>query len=91
MVLQDERTAPLSAILSATVFPGRVFVKCDEVAKVVGCTPRHIHNLCMDGTIRGAVCVGGDMNQKKAAFWRIPVAVYDAWVKRKSNIPELNG
>ena len=77
---------PLASVLPSSAFPGRVFLRCDEVAKAVECSPQHVADLCHEGTIRGAVNVAGTVNSRRISCWRIPVASYEAWIKRKSNI-----
>ena len=80
---------PLSAVLSAKAFPGRTTLRCDEVARIVRCTSRHVLDLCVEGTIRNASNLASDPRKTCEAAVRIPVADYDAWIKRRSNIPEL--
>ena len=82
---------PLSAVLTHTLFPGRTALRCEEVAHAVGVKPRHIRNLCADGTIIGAFSISNDRNEKRVGYWRIPVSAYDAWIRRKSNIDALQG
>ena len=84
-----ELAAPLAAVLSARAFPGRTALRCDEVALVVRCTSRHVLDLCIEGTIRNASNLATDPKKTREAAVRIPVADYDAWIKRRSNIPEL--
>ena len=81
--------APLAAVLSAQAFPGRTALRCDEVARVVRCTSRHVLDLCIEGTIRNASNLASDPKKTRETAVRIPVADYDAWIKRRSNIPEL--
>ena len=81
-----ETTAPLASVLPASAFPGRLFLRCDEIAKVVLCTPQHVANLCHNGTIRGAVSVASGTNTSRPSFRRIQVTAYEAWIKGKSNI-----
>ena len=70
-------------MLSAVAFPDRRTLSCDDVARAVGCTARHVRNLCADGTIV-AFNVAGASNTAKVNFWRIPVSVYDLWLQRRS-------
>ena len=84
---QDE--LPLFSVLAHEVFPGRCSLYCHEVARATRTTPRHIRDLCAEGTIAGAFSISGDANERNVGYWRIPVSAYDAWIKRKSNIPAL--
>lgn len=57
-------------------------MKCQDVAKVVGVSTRHIADLCSEGTIV-AVNIAGAHN-RKCNFWRIPASAYDAWIMNRS-------
>lgn len=76
----------LFSVLAHAVFPGRTVLYCKEVAAATGTTPRHICDLCAEGTIKGAFNVGGEKNQRNVHFWRIPVSAYDLWIRQKSNL-----
>lgn len=76
----------VGSIAPHTVFPGRTVLRCHEVARVMGCTARHIADLCAEGTIRGATNIAGENNRGNPSFWRIPVDAYEAWIKRRSNL-----
>ena len=80
---QPPKVEPLSALLSAVAFPNRQTLSCHDVAKTVGCTARHVRNLCAEGTIV-AFNVAGASNTAKVNFWRIPTSSYDLWLQRRS-------
>lgn len=80
---RTEKEAPENPLLAAKIFPGRQTLTCQEVAKVMAVTPRHIADLCAEGTIQ-AMNLSGEGNGRSLNRWRIPVAAYDAWVQAKS-------
>lgn len=76
-----------ASVLSLTCFKGRTVLHCSEVARAVGCTTRHIRDLCAEGTLKGAFNVAGDNNRRNGNFWRIPVSAYTHWIKGKTTAP----
>jgi len=73
--------------LAYKVFPGRSMLMVQEVADALGVTDRHVVTLINEQLI-GAVEITGRGNKTSAEHWRVPVAAYDDYIRRRSNISE---
>ena len=78
----------LSAVSAAALFPGRLSLRVDEVARVLSISPNHVVDLLQSGELAGEdVARRGEATNAKTprANWRVPVAAFDAFVARRKN------
>jgi hypothetical protein len=82
---QVELSLGLPDMLSHKLFPGRTSLMVPEVAKALDIDEKSVIRLINDALL-GAIEITGRGNKSSREHWRIPVASYDEYVNRRSNI-----
>lgn len=73
--------------LAYKVFPGRSMLMVPEVAKALGVDEKQVISL-INEQLLGAVEITGRGSKSGREHWRIPVAAYDDYIRRRSNTSE---
>lgn len=76
-----------SSILSHKLFPGRVLLSVDEVAKTWVCTKQHIYNLIEAGDLLAIDTKTRDTvkgKSKNRRYYKVPVAVFDKFTQDRA-------
>jgi len=75
----------LESKLAHRVFPERSMLMVTEVAKALRIDHKQVVALINEGLL-GAIEITGRGNKSSREHWRIPVASYDDYIRRRSNL-----
>ena len=81
---QSELPLGLMGMRAHKLFPGRTSLMVQEVARALEIDDKHVVSLILEGLL-GAVEVTGKGNKTSREHWRIPVASFDEYIRRRGN------
>lgn len=82
---QDE--LPMTALMSHSIWPGRVLLYVHEVATALRSSSEHVWNLIDSGQLRAIdistqkELIPGQIDKRRRPCFRIPVAAWDHFIK----------